>query len=122
MRTKNNAIRQNINVNFANVIRAYKDDGGLERKEAPGKVLLLNDEQKKLFERLKEVLKEMKDANMRLLFDISYQELSVVNRPKEVNWYGWCEGGVRWRNVVPEEQTVREFEMYDTNEEFEITL
>lgn len=105
-----------------NDLVVHKDNGELERKDAPAKVLLLNDEQKKLFERLKEVLKEMKDANMRLLFDISYTELSVVNKPKEGNWYGWSEGGVRWRDVVPEEQVVSEFDMYDTNEEFEIML
>lgn len=105
-----------------NDLVVHKDDGTTEVKDAPGKILLLNDEQKKLFERLKEVLKEMKDANMRLLFDISYTELSVVNKPKEGNWFGWCEGGVRWRDVVPEEQMVKEFDMYDINEEFEITL
>jgi hypothetical protein len=105
-----------------NDLVVHKDNGELERKEAPGKVLLLNDEQKKLLERLKEVLKEMKDANMRLLFDISDTELSVVNKPKGVNWYGWSEGGVRWKEVMPEEQVVKEFEMYDINEEFEIML
>lgn len=107
---------------FFNDLVVYKDNGELERKEAPGKVLLLNDEQKKLFERLKGVLKEMKDANMKLLFDISEQELSVVNKPKEGNWYGWSEGGARWKDVVPGEQMVTEFDMYDVNEEFEIML
>lgn len=107
---------------FFNDLIIHKDDGTIEVKEAPGKVLLLNDEQKKLFERLKGVLKEMKDANMRLLFDISYQELSVVNKPNNNDWYGWCEGGVNWRDVMPEEQMVKEFDMFDTNEEFQITL
>ena len=107
---------------FFNDLIIHKDDGTTEAKEAPGKVLLLNDEQKMLFERLKGVLKEMKDANMKLLFDISCQELSVVNEPKEGNWYGWGEGGVNWSDVVPDEQMVKEFDMYDTNDEFEITL
>lgn len=107
---------------FFNDLIVHKDNGELERKEAPGKVLLLNDEQKKLFERLKGVLKEMKDANMELLYDISYAELSVVNKPKDSDWYGWCAGGVLWKDVAPKEQMVKEFSMFDTNEEFEITL
>ena len=109
---------------FFNDLIVHKDNGELERKEAPGKVLLLTDEQKKLFERLKGVLKEMKDANMKLLFDISYQELSVVNTPKDSDWYGWGNGDVHWRSVMPESQVIKcdGFDMYDINEEFEITL
>ena len=109
---------------FFNDLIIHKDDGTTEAKQAPGKVLLLNDEQKKLFERLKGVLKEMKDANMKLLFDISYQELSVVNIPDNSDWYGWGNGDVHWRSVMPEGQVIKsgDFDMYDTNEEFEITL
>lgn len=109
---------------FFNDLIIHKDDGTTESKQAPGKVLLLNDEQRKLFERLKGVLKEMGNANMKLLFDISYQELSVVNIPKDNDWYGWSEGGVHWRSVMPKEQVLKDgdFDMYDINEEFEITL
>lgn len=107
---------------FFNDLIIHKDDGTTEAKQAPGKVLLLNDEQKALFERLKGVLKEMRSANMKLLFDISYQELSVINKPKEDDWFGCCDGGVRWKEVMPEEQVVKEFDMYDINDGFEITL
>lgn len=109
---------------FFNDLIVHRDNGELDRKEAPGKVLLLNDEQKALFERLKGVLKEMKDANMKLLFDISFQELSVVNTPDNRDWYGWGNGDVRWRSVMPESQVIKsgDFDMYDINEEFEITL
>lgn len=107
---------------FFNDLIIHKDDGTTEAKEAPGKVLLLNDEQKKLFERLKGVLKEMKDANMKILFNYSYQELSVINKPKDSDWYGWGNGDVSWKSVMPEEQEITEFDMLDINEEFEITL
>ena len=108
---------------FFNDLVVYKDNGELERKEAPGKVLLLNDEQKKLFEEFKTVMKKMSDANMRVLFDTSYYEVSVVNKPQGRDWWGWCDGGVNWRCIAPEDQMMKgDFDLSDISEDFEITL
>jgi len=57
----------------------HKDNGDIEFKKAPLSVLRLNDNQQKLFEQFKALLKEMTDADMLIVEDRDRCELAVLN-------------------------------------------
>ena len=57
----------------------HKDNGDVEFKKAPLSVLRLNDNQQKLFERFKALLKEMNDADMLIVEDRDNSNLAVLN-------------------------------------------
>lgn len=57
----------------------HKDNGDVEFEKAPLSVLRLNDNQQKLFERFKALLKEMNDADMLIVEDRNSSNLAVLN-------------------------------------------
>ena len=57
----------------------HKDNGDIEFKKAPLSVLRLNDNQQKLFEQFKALLKEMNDADMLIVEDRDRCNLAVLN-------------------------------------------
>lgn len=63
-----------------NDLIVHKDNGDIEIKEAPCKVLMLNDKQKELFERFKALLAEMNEAKMMMLEERDNCEFIMYNR------------------------------------------
>lgn len=63
-----------------NDLIVHKDNGDIEIKEAPCKVLMLNDKQKVLFERFKALLAEMNEADMMIIEDRDNCDFMVCNR------------------------------------------
>lgn len=57
----------------------HKDNGDVEFKKAPLSVLRLNNNQQKLFERFKALLKEMNDADMLIVEDRDSGNTAVLN-------------------------------------------
>ena len=107
---------------YHNDLIIHKDNGDVEIKPAPINVLVLNDKQREIFERLKSVLKEMKDSNMVLMHDCSYNELSVINQPQNSDWYEWGSGDVPYRTNIPDGQTIEEHDIFATNDDMYLTL
>ena len=103
----------------------HKDNGDIEIQDAPIKKILLNDKQKELFEQLKSLIQQMRDANMIVITDISSDGISAINKP--FNHYDWCgtygDGSMNFWNIIPDEQYFRNTDAFwAVSEEWEITL
>lgn len=99
----------------------HKMDGSTDVKEAVVKKLLLNDTQKEIFERFKSILKEMSDANMKILCDVENLVTSVINLPANNDWYDWCGKGVLYTSNTPKEQEC-DMDLLSINSDFTIHM
>lgn len=80
----------------------HKDNGDIEFKKAPLSVLRLNDNQQKLFERYKALLKEMDDADMMIIENRDSCEMAVLNT--SACFVGFEEGG-EFESIFPKDMT-----------------
>ena len=80
----------------------HKDNGDIEFKKAPLSVFRLDDNQQKLFERYKALLKEMNDAGMEIIEDRDSCEMVVLNTSE--CFVDFEEGG-EFKGVFPKDMT-----------------
>lgn len=103
-----------------NDIPIHQIDGSVNVNPGKGKVLLLNDEQRKLRDEYVNLMKRMEEANMLILADYSYQCEFVINKPPhpDPDWYDCGADNGLYTFELPEELKVSINNLWNINEEF----
>lgn len=103
-----------------------KDDGTIEHHKGFLSKLLFDDKQKEIFERLKAVIKEARDAKIMFMMDTSNYSMFAINNNhhnEEIDeWFQSCEPDYETELYYPDEQSLNSMDLFCFYEEHGVNI
>ena len=103
-----------------------KDDGTIEHHKGFLSKLLFDDKQKEIFERLKAVIKEARDAKIIFMINTDNDSMFAINNnhhnEKTYEWFQSCEEGYETELYCPDEQSLDSMDLFSFYEEYGVNI